>query len=70
MANKLSAVLESRHLSQSQLAVLSQVSRVTINKACRGDEVALETWVKLARALGCNVYEISPDAYGRLVGAL
>jgi DNA-binding Xre family transcriptional regulator len=53
---KLAAVLEERQISQWELSRRSGVTRVTVNKACNGRAVALETRVKLARAL-----EVDPD---------
>lgn len=67
---KLAAMLDTRRITQAELSRRSGVSRPAIIRACRGDDVSLETWVRLARALGVNVYDISPDAYGRLVGAV
>lgn len=67
---KLAAMLEARHITQAELSRRSGVSRPAIIRACRGDDVQLETWVRLARALAVNVYDLSPDAYGRMVGAV
>jgi transcriptional regulator with XRE-family HTH domain len=57
-------------MTQAELSRRSGVSRPAIIRACRGEDVALETWVRLARALGVNVYDISTDAYGRMVGTV
>jgi transcriptional regulator with XRE-family HTH domain len=72
---KLARYLAERRISQSQLARDSGVSLRTVNYAVQGESTArhatsLDTWAKLARALGCNVYEISEDAYSRLVGSV
>jgi len=67
---KLAAMLDTRRMTQAELSRRSGVSRPAIIRACRGEDVALETWVRLARALGVNVYDISTDAYGRMVGTV
>jgi transcriptional regulator with XRE-family HTH domain len=67
---KLAALLDERRITQTKLSRLSGVSRPAIIRACRGENVELETWARLARALGVNVYDISEDAYGRLVGTV
>jgi transcriptional regulator with XRE-family HTH domain len=67
---KLAAMLDQRRITQAELSRRSGVSRPAIIRACRGEDVALDTWVRLARALGVNVYDISTEAYGRLVGTV
>jgi DNA-binding XRE family transcriptional regulator len=72
---KLAAYLDSHGISQSELARRAGVSRKTVISAVQGDgisghETSLDTWAKLARALSCNVYDISEDAYSRLVGSV
>lgn len=68
---KLSQYLEAHHITQADLARRSGVNRRTIVTACHAQrDVSLDTWAKLARALGCNVYEISEDAYSRVVGTV
>ena len=68
---KLARYMDTHHITQVELERRSGVSRRTIATAAAGSrEVSLDTWARLARALGVNVYEISEDAYSRLVGAV
>ena len=72
---KLARYLDEHGITQVELARRSGVNRRTVGFAVAGDtvsghETSLDTWAKLSRALGCNVYEISEDAYSRLVGSV
>ncbi len=68
---KLARYLDEHQITQSDLARRSGVNRRTVIYAVHGGKVtSLETWAKLARALGCNVWEISEDAYSDLVGVV
>lgn len=71
MQTKLSRYMDTHHITQVELERRSGVSRRTISTAAAGHrEVSLDTWARLSRALGCNVWEISEDAYSRLVGSV
>jgi DNA-binding XRE family transcriptional regulator len=69
---KLGRFLVEHGISHAECARRADVSRPTIVGLCNGQakRASLETWVKLARALGCNVYEISEEAYAQMVGAV
>ena len=68
---KLAHYLDSHHITRSELARRAGVTRRTVIYAVQGDKVtSLETWAKMARALGCNVWDINEDAYGELVGVV
>lgn len=68
---KLARYLAANGVTQVELARRSGVSRQTILDAVyERREPTLDTWAKLARALGCNVWDISEAAYGRLAGTL
>ena len=72
---KLARYLDEHGITQMDLARRSGVSRRTVGFAVQGAEVSghetsLDTWAKLCRALGCNAYDISEDAYSRLVGSV
>jgi DNA-binding XRE family transcriptional regulator len=69
---KLAAYLEEHNITHADLARRSDVSRRTVLELANGlrTRATLETWVKLARGLGCNVYEISEDAHAQMVGAV
>jgi transcriptional regulator with XRE-family HTH domain len=72
---KLARYLDDHGITQSALARRSGVNRRTVGfavagEASSGHETSLDTWAKLSRALGCNVYDISEDAYSRLVGSV
>jgi len=57
-------------VSQGELARRSGLSRQTISQAYRGDVVALTTWVRIARALGVPVSDVSPTAAAELDGVV
>ena len=72
---KLDRYLAEHGITRSELSRRSGVNRRTVQHATQGRDVSghetsLETWSRFARALGCNVYEISEDAYGQLVGTV
>lgn len=68
---KLARYLECHHITRSDLARRAGITRRTVIYAVQGDKAtSLETWAKMARALGCNVWDISEDAYGDLVGVV
>jgi plasmid maintenance system antidote protein VapI len=68
--SKLAALLTERGITHSELARRADVSRPVVVAAVQGRNVSTDTWVKFARALGVNVYEISEEAYARIVGAI
>ena len=72
MGSKLGQYLDARGISHAEAARMCDVSRQTIVGLCNGQarRASLETWAKLARGLGCNVYEISEEAYAQLVGTV
>lgn len=57
---RLAELLWRRHLTQTELCTLSSVSRQTLSTAVAGRPVSLETWIRLAEALGVSVAEIAP----------
>ena len=68
---KLAQYLDSHQITRSELARRAGVNRRTVIYAVQGDKVtSLQTWARLARALGCNVYDINEDAYSDLVGVV
>lgn len=68
---KLARYLEQHGITQIELERRSGVSRKTISDAALGKrDASLDTWARLARSLGCNVWDISEDAYSRLAGTL
>lgn len=75
MTTKLAGYLADRGITQSELARRAGVNRRTVIYAVQGEPAcgivtSLDTWAKLARALGCNVWEISEEAYADLVGTV
>lgn len=57
---KLERYLYDHKISKYRLAKLSGVSEVTIYRLCNGDQIGqLETWQKIAQALGCKVSDIT-----------
>ena len=69
---KLGRYLADRRITHADAARMSDVSRRTIIALANGQQrrASLDTWAKLARGLGCNVYEISEDAYAQMVGTI
>lgn len=57
-------------LSQRQLGARAGVALRTVHEACQGRIVSLESWVKLARALGVSLKEIAPLAAAALDGVV
>lgn len=71
MRTKLARYMADHGITQVEAERRSGVNRRTIATAQDGSrEPSLDTWAKLARGLGCNVYDISEDAYSRLVGSV
>lgn len=59
---KLESKLAERRMGKRQLARESGVSYRTVCRIVKGDRIgALDTWVKVARALGCDVSELIGD---------
>ena len=58
----LAAVMDERRLTQTDLETISGVSRPTINTAYHGEDISLDSWVRLAEALGVGVAAIAPPA--------
>ena len=69
---KLGRYLSEHKISHAEAARMTDVSRHTVSMLANGrlTRASLETWTKLARGLGCPVYDISEDAYARLVGTI
>lgn len=68
---KLARYLAAHGWSQARLARESRVSRQTVLDAVNGRrEPTADTWAKWARVLGCNLWDISEDAYSRVVGTV
>jgi DNA-binding XRE family transcriptional regulator len=67
--SKLAAVLAERGITHSELARRADVSRPVVIAAVKGRDVSTDTWIKLACALDVNVYDISEEAYARIVDA-
>jgi DNA-binding XRE family transcriptional regulator len=69
---KLGRYLTEHNITHADAARRSDVSRRTIISLANGQQqrASLDTWAKLARGLGCNVYEISEDAYAAMVGTI
>jgi hypothetical protein len=57
-------------MTQTELEILSGVSRPTINTAYHGEDVSLETWIRLAEALGVGVAAIAPPAVAARIVAV
>lgn len=75
MGTKLAQYLKHHNVTKSELARRAEVSRRTVIYAVQGESAcgivtSLDTWAKLARALGCNVWDISEEAYAGLVGTV
>lgn len=75
MTTKLARYLEEHGITQSELARRAGVNRRTVIYAVQGESVggiktSVDTWAKLARGLGCNVWDISEQAYADLVGTV
>jgi transcriptional regulator with XRE-family HTH domain len=68
--NRFARLLLERGLSQSDIAAVTGVSRQTIGNAYHGrDNISLESWCRLARALGVPVAAIAPPSEAaRLIG--
>jgi transcriptional regulator with XRE-family HTH domain len=63
--NALAELMIARGISQQDLSAFSGVSRQTVANAYHGRDrhrVSLETWVRLANALGVPVATIAPPA--------
>lgn len=58
----LASVMDARRITQTDLEAISGVSRPTINLAYHGEDVSLDSWVRLAEALGVGVAAIAPPA--------
>ena len=59
--NRLADLLVERGLTQTDLCTLSGLSRQTINNAYHGrDNVGLESWIRMAKALGVPLAAIAP----------
>lgn len=68
---KLARYLDAHGITQVELERRSGVSRRTISDAAAGRrDTSVDTWVRLSRALGCTIWEISEDAYAQMVGTL
>lgn len=57
---RLALVLFERSLTHDALSAASGVSRQTLSNAVNGRRVSLETWIRIAGALGVPVREIAP----------
>lgn len=65
---RLAWLLFERTMTHDDLCAASGVSRQTLSNAVNGRHVSLETWIKLAAALGVPVREIAPpDEAARIV---
>lgn len=59
---KLESKLAERHMGKRQLARESDVSYRTVCRIMKGDRIgSLDTWMKVASALGCDVSELIGD---------
>lgn len=64
----LALYLARRGMSQRQLMRLSGLPIQTVTAAYHGRPGKLETYLKLARCLGCSLAEIAPDHAASLRG--
>jgi len=69
-STRLAAVMDARHITQTDMETMSGVSRPTINTAYHGEDVSLETWIRLAEALGVGVAAIAPPAVAARIVAV
>lgn len=66
----LAAVMDARGITQTDLEAISGVSRPTINTAYHGLDVSIDTWIRLAEALGVSVAAIAPTAVASRIVAV
>lgn len=68
MALEVRLVRQAQGVSIGELSRRAGLSRMTVQAADRDESVALETLVKIARALGVSLSDIAPDAAKTLEG--
>jgi hypothetical protein len=66
----LAAVMDARRITQTDLEAISGVSRPTINLAYHGEEVSLESWIRLAEALAVPVGAIAPPTVAARIASV